>query len=155
MSITSEKGISRATDHCWTNLDRASIAHRYDRIAGLIPLFDWLFFQPPGFRRRAVERLDLEPGDRTLEVGCGTGRNLPFLRQGVGEVGRVYGVDFSPGMLARARRLIERNKWENVELAECDAADYVAPEPLDGVMFGLCYNTMPHHLAILRHAWNQ
>jgi SAM-dependent methyltransferase len=58
-------------------------------------------------------------------------------------------------MLARARRLCERNEWKNVELAEGDAAHYVAPEPLDGVMFGLCYNTMPHHLTVLRHAWNQ
>ena len=36
-----------------------------------------------------------------------------------------------------------------------DAADYVAPEPLDGVMFGLSYNTMPHHLAVLRQALKQ
>jgi hypothetical protein len=30
----------------------------------------------------------------------------------------------------------------------------VAPAPLDGVMFGLSYNTIPHHLAVLHHAWN-
>src|SRR6266446_1164386 len=138
----------------WVDLDRSFISRRYDRLAGLIPFFDWLLFQPPGFRRKAVDRLDLKPGDRALEIGCGTGRNLPFLQQAVGPTGRVYGVDFSPGMLAKARKLRERQEWSNVELIECDAADYVAPEPLDGILFGLSYNTMPHHLTVLHQAWS-
>jgi len=139
----------------WVDYDRHSISSRYDRIAGLIPIFDWLFFQALGFRARAVERLDLKPGDRVLEIGCGTGRNLSFLQHAVGPTGRVHGVDLSPGMLARARALCERNGWDNVELIESDAVDYTPPEPLDGVLFGLCYNTMPHHLAVLRHALDQ
>ena len=90
-----------------------------------------------------------------LEIGCGTGRNLPFLSKAVGPHGHVYGVDISPGMLARARALCDRNHWRNVELIENDAAHYRAPAPLDGVMFGLSYNTMPHHLLVLREAWAQ
>jgi SAM-dependent methyltransferase len=73
----------------------------------------------------------------------------------VGPHGRVYGVDISPGMLARARALCDRNQWRNVELIEDDAAHYRAPVPLDGVIFGLSYNTMPHHLLVLREAWAQ
>jgi ubiquinone/menaquinone biosynthesis C-methylase UbiE len=64
--------------------ERAFIAQRYDRIAGLIGVFDRLFFLPPHLRRRAAARLDLKPGDRVLEIGCGTGRNFPFLREAVG-----------------------------------------------------------------------
>ena len=90
-----------------------------------------------------------------LEIGCGTGRNFPYLREAVGPSGRVYGVDLSTGMLAKARALCEQRRWRNVELTHEDAADYIAPEPLDGVMFGLSYNTMPHHLTVLRHAWKQ
>jgi SAM-dependent methyltransferase len=55
----------------------------------------------------------------------------------------------------RARARCEREQWTNVELTQCDAAEYIPPEPLDGIMFGLSYNTMPHHLAVLRHAWKQ
>jgi demethylmenaquinone methyltransferase/2-methoxy-6-polyprenyl-1,4-benzoquinol methylase len=139
----------------WVDLDRASVTRRYDRLARLIPLFDWIFFQPPGFRRNAVDWLQLRPGDRVLEIGCGTGRNLPYLRKAVGPAGRVFGVDISHGMLAKARELCSRHEWDNVVLTEQDAADYSAPEPLDGVMFGLSYNTMPHHLTVLRHCWNQ
>ena len=56
-------------------------------------------------------------------------------------------------MLAKARQLCAREQWANVELTQCDAADYIPPEPLDGVLFGLSYNTMPHHLMVLRRAW--
>jgi ubiquinone/menaquinone biosynthesis C-methylase UbiE len=141
--------------HAWVDLDRSSITRRYNRLAGIIPLFDWIFFQPPGFRRKAAERLQLRPGDRVLEIGCGTGRNLGHLHTAVGPAGRVYGVDISPGMLGKARELCARHDWRNVMLTEQDAAEYAAPEPLDGVLFGLSYNTMPHHLAVLQNAWSQ
>jgi ubiquinone/menaquinone biosynthesis C-methylase UbiE len=139
----------------WVDCERAYIARRYDRIAGLIGLFDWLFFFPPHLRKRAADCLNARPGDRVLEIGCGTGRNFPFLREAVGPTGKVYGVDLSSGMLRRARELCERKQWTNVELTQCDAAEYISSEPLDGIIFGLSYNTMPHHLAVLRHAWKQ
>ena len=88
-----------------------------------------------------------------LEIGCGTGRNFPFLREAVGPTGTVYGVDLSSRMLRRAQERCQREGWTNVELTECGAIEYIPCEPLDGIMFGLCYNTMPHHLAVLRHAW--
>ena len=139
----------------WADCDSAFIAARYDRLAGLIGFIDWLFFVPPRFRARAAQHLALRPGDRVLEIGCGTGRNFPYLREAVGPGGRVYGVDLSAGMLARARALCRRRRWSNVEIAHDDAANYAAPEPLDGVLFGLSYNTMPHHLCVLHHAWKQ
>ena len=55
------------------------------------------------------KRLDLKPGDHVLEIGCGTGRNLPYLRDAVGPQGRVYGVDISAGMLERAQTLRDRH----------------------------------------------
>jgi ubiquinone/menaquinone biosynthesis C-methylase UbiE len=139
----------------WVDCDRNFLVQRYDRIAGLIPFFEWLFFLPSGLRRNAVDRLNLRPGDSVLEVGCGTGRNLPFLHDAVGPTGRVYGVDLSSGMLTKAHGLATRHRWSNVMLAQGDAVDYIAPEPLDGVLFSLSYNTMPHHLAVLRHVWDQ
>lgn len=139
----------------WVDCDRNLLVQRYDRIAGLIPFFEWLFFLPSGLRRNAVDRLDLKPGDSVLEVGCGTGRNLPFLHNAVGHHGRVYGVDLSARMLSKAHALAERYGWTNVALTEGDAIDYVAPSRLDGVLFSLSYNTIPHHRAVLHRVWNQ
>jgi ubiquinone/menaquinone biosynthesis C-methylase UbiE len=147
-------GARRVTYH-WVDCERAFIAQRYDRIAGVIGLFDWLFCFPPHLRKRAADRLNAKPGARVLEIGCGTGRNFAHLREAVGPTGKVYGVDLSAGMLRKARALCERKRWTNVELTQCDAAEYIPSEPLDGILFGLSYNTMPHHLAVLRHAWKQ
>jgi ubiquinone/menaquinone biosynthesis C-methylase UbiE len=139
----------------WVDFDRAFVAQRYDRLAGLIPFYEWLFFLPPGLRRRAVKQLNLQPGSCVLEVGCGTGRNFHHLQESIGPTGRIYGVDLSKGMLHRAGKLRELHDWKNVELKEADAADFTAPEELDGVLFSLSYNTMPHHLTVLRRAWKQ
>jgi demethylmenaquinone methyltransferase/2-methoxy-6-polyprenyl-1,4-benzoquinol methylase len=139
----------------WADCDRSAVSNRYDRIAHLIPLFDRLFFVPWNLRRNAARELGLSRGDCVLDIGCGTGRNFPHLRDAVGPTGRIYGVDISPGMLRKATQLRDSNGWSNIELAECDAADYSAPLLLDGVLFSLSFNTMPHHRAVLQRAWNQ
>jgi demethylmenaquinone methyltransferase/2-methoxy-6-polyprenyl-1,4-benzoquinol methylase len=102
-----------------------------------------------------VARLELAPGDRVLEVGCGTGRNLALLVRAVGREGHVYGVDLSEGMLARCEALRARNGWTNVSLQRGDAARCAVPQPVNGVLFSLSYATMPHHRQVLRHAWEQ
>ena len=139
----------------WADCDRNSVRQRYDRIAKFIPFFEWLLFLPRDLRRNAVAHLGLSRGDSVLEIGCGTGRNFSCLHDAVGPVGHIYGVDISPGMLGKAQELRDANHWHNIELNECDAADYAAPAPLDGVLFSLSYNTMPHHRAVLRKAWGQ
>jgi len=154
-TITAAAAEGRWVTHRWVDCDRSTIAARYDRIAGLIGFIDWLFFVPPHFRARAARRLALKPGDRVLEIGCGTGRNFAHLREAVGPQGQIYGVDLSSGMLARAHELCEEHGWSNVELTQDDAAIYTAPEPLDGVLFGLSYNTMPHHRLVLLQALKQ
>ena len=138
----------------WVDCDRDFITQRYDRLADVIALFDWLFFLPSGLRKHAVDRLSLQRGDCVLEVGCGSGSNFPFLREAIGATGRIYGVDLSAGMLRKARKLSDRHHWTNIHLTEDDAANYVAPEPLDSVLFSLSYNTMPHHLTVLHQAWS-
>jgi ubiquinone/menaquinone biosynthesis C-methylase UbiE len=145
----------RRVTYQWVDCDPNFVRQRYDRLADIIPFFDWLFFIPAGLRKHAVDRLSLKHGDCVLDVGCGTGRNFPFLREAIGPSGRIYGVDLSAGMLRNARRLRDQHHWTNVHLTEGDAADYAAPERLDGVLFSLSYNTMPHHLTVLRRIWKQ
>lgn len=112
-------------------------------------------FLPRDARQKAVARLQLTAGDSVLDIGCGTGRSLGYLQEAVGPTGRIYGIDISRGMLREAKKLRDANRWRNVELTECDAAEYTAPAPLNGVLFSLSYNTMPHHRAVLRKAWDQ
>ncbi|HJQ68994.1 MAG TPA: class I SAM-dependent methyltransferase [Blastocatellia bacterium] len=139
----------------WSDLDPSFIRRRYNRIANIFPFFEWLFLLPPGIRKKAADRLQLLPGDRVLEIGCGTGRNLRLLREAVGPSGHVYGVDLSEGMLEKAKALRARHGWENVTLIRSDALNYTAPEEVDAVLFSLSYATIPHHKQVLGHAWNQ
>lgn len=53
---------------------------------------------------QAVRELGPPAGGRVLDVGCGTGRALPFLSKAVGPGGSVVGLDLTPEMLAEARR---------------------------------------------------
>jgi SAM-dependent methyltransferase len=53
--------------------------------------------------QRAVAELHLPVGGVVLDVGCGTGRALPFLRWSVGRSGTVVGIDATPEMLAAGR----------------------------------------------------
>ena len=59
------------------------VRRRYDRLAPWYRLFEWILWLPRGIRSRAVRKLELQHGDTVLEVGCGTGRNLPYLKAGV------------------------------------------------------------------------
>jgi SAM-dependent methyltransferase len=51
----------------------------------------------------AVSQAGLPRGGVVIDVGCGTGRALPALRQAVGPDGTVIAADLTPEMLAEAR----------------------------------------------------
>lgn len=86
------------------------------------------------YRSRTVERLHLKRGDRVVELGCGTGLNFPLIMERIGPEGRLTGVDISPNMLARAREMVDRYGWKNVELIESNIEAYEFPEKTDAVL---------------------
>lgn len=79
------------------NADTATIQRRYNRQSAIFDLREWpmeLLFRR--WRRRLWEKI--AAGDRVLEVGVGTGKNMRFHPTTV-DIGAI---DFSPGMLAHA-----------------------------------------------------
>ena len=71
---------------------------------------------------RALALLDLAPGERVLELGCGTGVFLPALAAAVGPNGEVVGLDHNPGFLQEARHRVEiAGVSARVTLEEADA----------------------------------
>ena len=89
---------------------------------------------------RARRRIGRYAEGRVLEIGVGTGLNLPHYPAGV----EVIGIDLSPAMLAVARERAE-GAQAKVTLREMDAEQLDFPDAsFDTVVFSLCLCTIPN-----------
>ena len=72
--------------------------------AGRYDLLAWLFTRgrERAFREHLVALARITPGDSVLDIGCGTGTLAIAAKRRVGQTGEVFGIDASPGMIARA-----------------------------------------------------
>jgi demethylmenaquinone methyltransferase/2-methoxy-6-polyprenyl-1,4-benzoquinol methylase len=120
-----------------------AITAGYDRVAPFYRALSPLFLVTPWARHKGVDALGLRRGDTVLEMGAGSGRNLPYLVEAVGPTGAVIGVDLSAGMLAEARKMIERRGFSDVRLIESNAATVELDREVDAVLFSLSYSAMP------------
>lgn len=100
-----------------TAVENDFVAGVYDKLA---KVYDFTFGPTlhPG-RLRAIQRMDIQSGERVLEVGVGTGINLSLYPKNCS----VTGIDFSESMLEIARERAERKDIRNVRLLQMDAAD--------------------------------
>lgn len=123
-------------------------ARHYDFTAHLYYLIG---FREWAFRRRAVAALGLTTGGTVVEIGCGTGLNFELFQDAIGPSGRIIGVDLTDGMLAQARRLVERKGWRNVTLVQGDALEYCFPEKVDGCISTFAISLIPESGQIIRN----
>jgi S-adenosylmethionine-diacylgycerolhomoserine-N-methlytransferase len=100
-------------------------------------------------RDTLIERLDISDGDRVLEVGCGTARNLIKIAQRYPSV-ELFGVDASEEMLKTAQRNLARaGIGDRVRLERCLAeelshdAHFGLTEPFDAVIFSYSLSMIP------------
>ena len=108
-------------------------------------------------RDEAIAGLDAGPGDRVLEIGCGTGRNLVKLARAYPGA-RLCGLDVSREMLASASTAIARAGLSaRVALGQGDATAF-DPEALFGrakferVMISYALSMIPPWREALEHA---
>ena len=77
-------------------------------------IFDWIF--NPG-REAAIQLLDIRRGQQVLEVGIGTGLNLPLYPSAL----PITGIDLSEEMLEKGREKVVELSLDNVTLKAMDA----------------------------------
>jgi len=124
----------------------SSIAGRYDLMNTVMSLT-----RDRAWRRFAVAQMGLVPGDRVLDVACGTAMLSRELARAVGPAGQVVGVDFCAPMLAVGRRNLARWGLEDVvSLVEGDAMQLPFPDGLfAGAVSGFALRNVPDITRVL------
>lgn len=80
------------------------------------------------YGRDLLGTLDPQPGERILDVGCGTGTVTADIAAAVGEDGSVLGIDASPSMVDRAS-----SQFPDLDVQQADVTAFTASAPFDAV----------------------
>jgi phosphatidylethanolamine/phosphatidyl-N-methylethanolamine N-methyltransferase len=126
-------------------LEKRQVQRAYEFYAPIYDfLFDWVF--APG-RIAAIKNLGIGPQDMVLEVGIGTGLNLPLYPPAV----RLVGIDLSQEMLDKAVERVQALAMPNVTLKVMDATalDFGDNE-FDSALATYTISAVPDPVAVLR-----
>lgn len=96
----------------------------------------------------------LRPGETVLDLGSGGGLDCFLAARAVGEAGRVIGVDSTPEMVTKARRLAAENGFDHVEfrLGEIENLP-VADGSVDVIISNCVINLSPDKERVFREAF--
>ena len=93
----------------------------------------------PARLRELTARTGISPGDTVLDIGCGTGVLIPFLRERVGDSGCVLGIDIADNMVKIAADKFAR--FDNVAVRRADIMEFSTDCQFQQVT---CLNFFPH-----------
>ena len=95
--------------------------------------------------------VDIKPGETVLDIGCGAGLDLYLYAKAIVPNGKVYGLDISKEMIAKAKRNMEELSIGNAVFL-CAPADKIPlpDESVDIVTANGIYNLSPDKSAVMR-----
>ena len=135
------KNLSRAPDADAALRNYRELADGYDASCSRI---EWL-------RVRAVQALQLRPGDTVFDIACGTGPTLPLLADAVGAEGQVVGVEMSPEMAAQARqRVAGLAHAERVSVVVSSVESFTPEHPADALLLSYTHDVLQSPEALTR-----
>jgi ubiquinone/menaquinone biosynthesis C-methylase UbiE len=110
--------------------DRDQAAHRvarlFDQVAEDYDQSGVVFFAP--IAQGLVDVLELQPGERVVDIGCGRGAVTFPAARAVGPTGRVTAVDISPAMVELTRQQAEEYGYRQVRTAVVSAESLELPD---------------------------
>ncbi len=120
------------------------------RYSELAAQYDYATRRIEPVRKQVIDSLQLKPGQRVLDVACGTGKSFQMLRDAVGPEGTVIGVEQSPDMLRQAAERVEEAGWDNVKLIESAMETADMEGPFDAVLFVYTQDVLQSDNALTR-----
>lgn len=131
--------------HVDVALEKRRVQRAYELYAPVYDLlFDWIF--APG-RSAAIKHLGIGPNDSVLEVGIGTGLNLPLYPTTC----RLTGIDLSQEMLDKAVERVQTLTMPNVRLKVMDATSMdLGDDEFDKALATYTISAVPDPVAVLR-----
>ena len=106
------------------------------------------------FGQATIDRLSLRPGDRILDVCCGSGASAIPAAVCVGSTGQVIGMDLAESLLQLARHKAQQKGLENIEF-QCGNFETLGlpDESFDAIVcvFGIFF--VPDMVAAIRELW--
>jgi phosphatidylethanolamine/phosphatidyl-N-methylethanolamine N-methyltransferase len=126
-------------------LEKRQVQRAYELLAPVYDfIFDWIF--APG-RVAAIEQLEIQQGDAVLEVGIGTGLNLPLYPATC----QLTGIDLSQEMLDKAVERVQTLTMPNVILKVMDATSLsFGDNDFDKAVATYTISAVPDPIAVLR-----
>jgi phosphatidylethanolamine/phosphatidyl-N-methylethanolamine N-methyltransferase len=120
----------------------------YDKISSVYDLTYGVTLHPG--RIQARDRMGIQPDDRILEVGVGTGINTLLYPKGC----HVTGIDLCARMLEKARERVARAGLKNVRLIEMDATALAfEDDSFDIVYAPYVISVVPDPVAVVREMY--
>jgi protein-L-isoaspartate(D-aspartate) O-methyltransferase len=98
--------------------------------------------------RDMLELLDVRPGHKVLDVGCGSGWTTALLGKLVGSAGQVHGVEIVPELVAWGQENLARYQlpWARIHAAEPGGLGLRSLAPFDRVLVSAEATTVPGEL---------
>lgn len=107
------------------------------------------------FIHRAIKAMDIQPGDRILDLGCGTGRNACIMAKYLGDDGAITGMDISPIMEGQFHKKCVKHPNFTFVRQRIDQP-FALTERFDKIFISFVIHGFPHEVrhVILRNIKN-
>ncbi len=122
------------------------IYKNYDQMNSVIS-----FQRHKAWRKDTMKRMNVQPGQKALDVCCGTADWSIALADAVGPTGKVIGLDFSQNMLQIGHEKVKQLKVNNLELIHGNAMKLpFEDQSFDFVTIGFGLRNVPDYLQVLK-----
>jgi len=94
-----------------------------------------------------LELLEPKPGEKILDVGCGSGWQTALLSNLVGDKGKVIGLEIKDELVEQCKNNLEQFDFKNIEIKKGNGWQGLPEQaPFDKIIVAAAANTVPEQL---------